>query len=87
MNREMGKMSRLINMIFFIQARPGVSVSTLVERYGIDERTVYRDLGCIERARVPIYYDHGYRILSGWQHIFTFEGREIDVTLSNEIYL
>lgn len=85
-----GRLARLVNMIFYIQARPGVSIDALAERYGISRRQVFRDIDELEDAGVPIYYDCGYRILNEWEHIFyRKEGRhelsdKVDLRCGNE---
>ena len=77
------KIPRLINMLFFIQSRPGVTAAGLAERYMISQRQVYRDINELEDAGVPIYYDYGYRVLNEWEHLFYWEEGEHE--LSNKI--
>lgn len=64
----MNRIDRLTAIIIFLQGRQGVSVNELAERYGISERTVYRDLAALQEAGVPIGSEpgEGYFIVKGY---------------------
>lgn len=54
---------RLIRMILFIEAHPGLTVEKLAKHSGISIRHCYRDLQALCYAGVPLYCDDGYRLL------------------------
>lgn len=64
----MNRIDRLTAIIIFLQGRQRVSVAELSERYGISERTVYRDLVALQEAGVPIGSEpgEGYYIVKGY---------------------
>lgn len=64
----MNRIDRLTAIIIFLQGRHRVSVAELSERYGISERTVYRDLVALQEAGVPIGAEpgEGYFIVKGY---------------------
>lgn len=64
----MNRIDRLTAIIIFLQGRKRVSVTELSERYGISERTVYRDLAALQEAGVPIGSEpgEGYYIVTGY---------------------
>ncbi len=64
----MNRIDRLTAIIIFLQGRQRVSVADLSERYGISERTVYRDLVALQEAGVPIGSEpgEGYYIVKGY---------------------
>lgn len=57
------RLVRLLNMVLVIQAYPGKSVRELASICGVGERQCFRDLRDLQDAGVPIYNDHGYRIV------------------------
>ena len=61
---------RLIRIITAIEANPGrMNTAKLSKDLEYSERTIYRDLGSLELAGVPIYFDRnsgGYRIMQGF---------------------
>ncbi|MBD3285856.1 WYL domain-containing protein [candidate division WOR-3 bacterium] len=61
---------RLIRIITAIEANPGrMNAARLAKDLEYSERTIYRDLGTLELAGIPIYYDRGssgYRIMQGF---------------------
>lgn len=64
----MNRIDRLTAIIIFLQGRHRVSIGELSERYGISERTVYRDLVALQEAGVPIGSEpgEGYYIVKGY---------------------
>lgn len=64
----MNRIDRLTAIIIFLQGRQRVTVDKLAERYGISNRTVYRDLRALQEAGVPIGSEpgKGYFIVKGY---------------------
>jgi predicted DNA-binding transcriptional regulator YafY len=54
---------RLIRMVFFIDAHPGLTAEELAKLNGISVRHCYRDLQALCCAGVPLYCDDGYRLI------------------------
>jgi predicted DNA-binding transcriptional regulator YafY len=54
---------RLVGMILWIDAHPGLSAKELAKSNGISERQVFRDIKVLCYAGVPLYNDNGYRLL------------------------
>tara|TARA_R110002096_G_scaffold87831_2_gene201442 strand:+ start:13428 stop:14387 length:960 start_codon:yes stop_codon:yes gene_type:complete len=65
----MNRIDRLTAMIIFLQGRQFVPIAEMVNRYGISERTIYRDLKSLQEAGVPIGFENGkgYYIVSGYR--------------------
>lgn len=64
----MNRIDRLTAIIIFLQGRKYVPIDEIADRYGISERTAYRDLKALEEAGVPIGIEtgKGYYILRGY---------------------
>lgn len=64
----MNRIDRLTAIIIFLEGRKYVPINEIAERYGISERTAYRDLKALEEAGVPIGIEtgKGYYILRGY---------------------
>ncbi|RNC85878.1 MAG: YafY family transcriptional regulator [Balneola sp.] len=64
----MNRIDRLTAIIIFLQGRKYVPIEELAERYGISERTAYRDLKALEEAGIPLGIEtgKGYYILRGY---------------------
>lgn len=64
----MNRIDRLTAIIIFLQGRKYVTVEELSERYGISNRTVYRDLAALQETGVPIGSEpgQGYFIVKGY---------------------
>jgi predicted DNA-binding transcriptional regulator YafY len=58
------KIERLLHILSLLKANKRVQLGDLVERCGVSERTIYRDIVDISASNIPIYYDKGYRIMS-----------------------
>ncbi|MEX0885837.1 MAG: YafY family protein [Phycisphaeraceae bacterium] len=59
------RIHRLLELITLIQAEPGYNARRLAERFGVAERSIYRDLEVLETIGIPYYFDDetsGYRI-------------------------
>lgn len=61
----MKRVERLTGIITFLQSRNHTSIDRLVEKFGVSERTIYRDLASLYEIGVPITFekDRGYMIL------------------------
>lgn len=59
------RVSRLIDMVFIIQANPGLTAEQLSQRCEISKRQCFRDLNSLQDVGVPIYNDRGYRLVEG----------------------
>ena len=56
------KAERLFCLANILSSGKGYRAAELAETLGVSERTIYRDVVDLSDL-VPIYYDHGYRVL------------------------
>ena len=59
------RIHRLLEMITLLQSERGYNAKRLAERFGVAERSIYRDLEVLETLGIPYYFDEptqGYRI-------------------------
>jgi predicted DNA-binding transcriptional regulator YafY len=61
----MVKSSRLLTILNLIRSNRAITTSQLARECDVSERTVYRDIQSLAEAGAPVYYDKGYRLLSG----------------------
>ncbi|MFQ6003711.1 MAG: helix-turn-helix transcriptional regulator [Candidatus Zixiibacteriota bacterium] len=61
----MAKADRLLYLINLINSNHNLTAKKLAEKCGVSERTIFRDVNSLASARLPIYYDHGYKFLEG----------------------
>lgn len=62
----MSRTSRLIEMLQLLSSSREVSVETMAERFGVTERTVFRDVAELQTLPVPLVRGkHGYRLMDG----------------------
>jgi predicted DNA-binding transcriptional regulator YafY len=47
-----------------LRSRRSLNTSDLAKECEVSERTIFRDIRALSEARVPIYFDHGYRLLT-----------------------
>jgi predicted DNA-binding transcriptional regulator YafY len=55
----MTRLTRLTNILLHLQARRVVTSQELADKFGISQRTVYRDIKALEEAGVPIIGEAG----------------------------
>lgn len=65
---NISRLSRLTSILLKLQSKSFVSVEQLAEVYGVSKRTIYRDLGALEQAGVPLVAieGKGYSIMEGY---------------------
>jgi predicted DNA-binding transcriptional regulator YafY len=61
----MAKAERLLYLINLIKSHHNLTSKELAERCEVSERTIFRDINSLASARLPVYYDHGYKFLGG----------------------
>ncbi|WP_339787184.1 YafY family protein [uncultured Imperialibacter sp.] len=55
----MTRLSRLTNIFFHLQSRRVTTAQELADKFGISQRTVYRDIRALEEAGVPVIGEVG----------------------------
>lgn len=65
------RITRLLSIIFELEARPGVSAADLAATLGVSTRTVYRDIDALQHAGIPVYgtvgRNGGLRLVEGYR--------------------
>jgi predicted DNA-binding transcriptional regulator YafY len=58
------KSDRLLLILNLLRSRKSLKTSDLAKECEVSERTIFRDIRALSEARVPIYFDHGYKLLT-----------------------
>jgi len=58
------KADRLLLILNLLRFRRNLKASDLANECEVSERTIYRDIQALSEARVPIYFDRGYKLLT-----------------------
>jgi predicted DNA-binding transcriptional regulator YafY len=63
------RFDRILKIFFLLQSKAVVSLEEIKERFGISERTIFRDLKALEAAGVPVFNEagSGYSIMEGFR--------------------
>ena len=60
----MSRPARLVDLIHLLAGRRSRPVAEIAERFGVSQRTIFRDLAELSERHIPLYRDeHGYRLL------------------------
>jgi len=64
----MKRLHRLTAVLTILQSKKWVTAAQIAKRFGVTERTVYRDIRALEEAGVPLISEagRGYQILEGY---------------------
>ena len=60
------KLLRLLGILTLIQGHPQMTARRLAQRFGVTERTIYRDIETLSESGIPLYCDNGYRVAEGF---------------------
>ncbi|MEM7373097.1 MAG: YafY family protein [Bacteroidota bacterium] len=65
---NISRLSRLTAILLKLQSKPFVNVQQLAEQFEVSTRTIYRDLGSLEQAGVPLISEEGrgYGLMEGY---------------------
>ena len=68
-NNDIKRLSRLTAILTQLQTKRLITVSELAEKFGVTNRTIYRDIKALEKAGVPILAEEGkgYSIMEGYK--------------------
>ncbi len=61
----MTKYERLLFLTNVLRTRKNLNAAALAKECEVTERTIYRDIVALSAANLPIYYDRGYKFLTG----------------------
>jgi predicted DNA-binding transcriptional regulator YafY len=84
---EQAKISRLIDLVKFIQGNQSGTAKKLAQRFSISEKTVYEDLRELNAVGIPVYFSSlGLRILPAfspaWFHFSSEESLLLSMGLA-----
>ncbi len=60
----MNKYERLLYILNLIRTRKNLTAGDLATACEVTERTIFRDITALSSAKIPIYYDRGYKLLT-----------------------
>lgn len=60
----MNKYERLLYILNLIRTRKNLNARELARACEVTERTIFRDITALSSAKIPIYYDRGYKLLT-----------------------
>ncbi|MGL5547081.1 MAG: helix-turn-helix transcriptional regulator, partial [Tannerellaceae bacterium] len=69
MNKDLNRLERISTLLVQLQSRPIVKSSEMAERFGVSQRTIYRDMRTLCEAGVPICGNSGvgYSLIEGYK--------------------
>lgn len=69
MNKDLNRLDRISALLVQLQSRPIVKSSDMAERFGVSQRTIYRDMRTLSEAGVPICGNSGvgYSLIEGYR--------------------
>ena len=68
-NKSQSRLARLVAILTHLQTKRYLTVHDIAKQFGVSSRTIYRDLGVLENAGVPIFNERtkGYSIIEGYR--------------------
>lgn len=81
----MTRLTRLTNILLHLQSRRVITAQELADKFGITQRTVYRDIRTLEEAGVPVIGEvgKGYSLMEGYKiPPMMFSQQEINALLT-----
>lgn len=60
----MSKSDRLLLILNLLRSRRNLKASNLAKECEVSERTIFRDIQALSQARVPVYFEDGYKLLT-----------------------
>ena len=85
----MTRLTRLTNILLHLQSRRVVTAQELADKFGIAQRTVYRDIRALEEAGVPVIGEvgRGYSLADGYRiPPVMFTQQEVNALLTAQQY-
>ena len=85
----MKRLTRLTTILLHLQSKRVVTAQELADRFGITQRTVYRDIRALEEAGVPVIGEagKGYSLVEGYRvPPVMFTEQEINALLTAQQY-
>lgn len=66
---DLKRLSRLTAILVQLQSKRLVTATQLAERFGVSQRTIYRDMRALEQAGIPIVIEEGrgYTMMEGYR--------------------
>jgi len=83
------RLTRLTNILLHLQSKQVVTAQELAEKFGITQRTVYRDIKVLSEAGVPVVGSagKGYSLVDGYRvPPVVFTQQEINALLTAQQY-